>query len=516
MEIGGLNALHESKMRSTSTSNFFISAAKGGALPEIYVVVPFVALEIPLVAMFRLLGIQSTDDMMRCVLHEPTSACNTEKKASEVIFDIVRPMLNHTINELTTPEIQQWIGRNGTKEVTTERRLRYVDHILNNEFMPHLGMDRTAATKTKKAVYLGFIVRRLVSVYAGLVAKDDRDHYANKRLDTVGSLMGVLFRQLFRNFLRTFKLCLFKSIEAGKYTNVVDSINAKRMTSALRYHFATGNWSISKSQKAHCGVVQILNRMTQVATRSQIMRLNTPINRDGKCAAPRQLHYTHWGINCPSETPEGQSCGLVKNLALMTHIRVGVDSNPVDHLLLEFGVRPIVGIPPRGTTIVMVNGKMSGLCTDGKELVRVLREARRQQELPVDASIIYKYDCVFVYTDSGCCMRPLFVVDMIDMLPNVLSLVHSNQRELWPELLAHGIIEYIDKEEEEDIMVAMSPKDLVCVPAESSYTHLEIHPVTILGLCTSLIPFADHNQAPRVSRTWLLQARPPTRLATGH
>lgn len=26
---------------------------------------------------------------------------------------------------------------------------------------------------------------------------------------------------------------------------------------------------------------------------------------------------------CPADTPEGESCGLVKNLALMTHVTTG-------------------------------------------------------------------------------------------------------------------------------------------------------------------------------------------------
>ena len=29
------------------------------------------------------------------------------------------------------------------------------------------------------------------------------------------------------------------------------------------------------------------------------------------------------------------------------------------------------------------------------------------------------------------------------------------------------------------------------------YTHCEIHPSTIFGICASIIPFPDHNQSPR-------------------
>jgi len=29
------------------------------------------------------------------------------------------------------------------------------------------------------------------------------------------------------------------------------------------------------------------------------------------------------------------------------------------------------------------------------------------------------------------------------------------------------------------------------------YTHCEIHPAMILGVCASIVPFPDHNQSPR-------------------
>lgn len=52
-------------------------------------------------------------------------------------------------------------------------------------------------------------------------------------------------------------------------------------------------------------------------------------------ATPRYLHNTHWGVICPSETPEGQSCGLVKNMALMAVISVGKDSKKIEEFLLK-------------------------------------------------------------------------------------------------------------------------------------------------------------------------------------
>lgn len=86
------------------------------------------------------------------------------------------------------------------------------------------------------------------------------------------------------------------------------------------------------------------------------------------------------------------------------------------------------------------------------------------------------------------------------------------------EMLANGFIEYIDTEEEETVMICMTPDELAeCravsrgIPIQEAddnvtarlksrnykatkWTHCEIHPSMILGICASIIPFPDHNQ----------------------
>lgn len=56
------------------------------------------------------------------------------------------------------------------------------------------------------------------------------------------------------------------------------------------------------------------------------------------------------------------------------------------------------------------------------------------------------------------------------------------------------MVEYVDVNEEETAMIAMTPDDLDSGSYCSTYTHCEIHPSMILGVCASIIPFPDHNQ----------------------
>ena len=62
---------------------------------------------------------------------------------------------------------------------------------------------------------------------------------------------------------------------------------------------------------------------------------------------------------CPAETPEGQACGLVKNLTLMAFISVGESSAPINECLEDYGVERLIDLNAMdifGKTKVFVNG----------------------------------------------------------------------------------------------------------------------------------------------------------------
>lgn len=60
------------------------------------------------------------------------------------------------------------------------------------------------------------------------------------------------------------------------------------------------------------------------------------------------------------------------------------------------------------------------------------------------------------------------------------------------DFLHRGLVEYVDVNEENDSHIALYEDQI-----ESSTTHLEIEPFTILGAVAGLIPYPHHNQSPR-------------------
>ena len=96
---------------------------------------------------------------------------------------------------------------------------------------------------------------------------------------------------------------------------------------------ATGNWVGGRT-----GVSQHRDRTSYLATVSQLRRVVSPLSRSQPHFEARDLHATQWGKICPSETPEGPNCGLVKNLAVMCKVTTDEGDDGVIELLRELGL----------------------------------------------------------------------------------------------------------------------------------------------------------------------------------
>lgn len=228
----------------------------------------------------------------------------------------------------------------------------------------------------------------------------------------------------------------------------------------------------------------------------------------------------------------------------MSYISVGSYSAPVMEFLEEWGLEDqseYTNAP--SATKVFVNGVWMGIHRDAVTLHQNLLQMRRGGQLKHEVSIVrdIRERELRLYTDAGRVCRPLFIVDEetqslrlkrehIDRLDAILDGAEDvASGSAWDELLSEGILEYVDAEEEETILIAMTHEDLDNAQGFTSraevakaqaahnleafdpsarikssnwsqnYTHMEIHPSMILGVCASIIPFPDHNQVSNVS-----------------
>jgi len=295
-----IRSLHEKKVRSTSTLYTYIT--KIGSTPEIFVELPFIeGFQVPLAAIFRILGFTNKKDMIDCISRD-----TEDSELQTLIETLVEQDLLYTSRSIE--ELYEWIGKEGTSEPTREKRIRAVEHLFNNEFLPHSGLEKTEDVTRKRILTFGNAVNKLCQVYLHRANPDDRDDYAYKRADTAGFLLCQLFRPLVKAVTKNIISTVKKNVDNGKPFNLNEVVNHKRITSGIRYSMSTGNWGVQKGGSTHKGVAQVHTRMTHTSSLSNLRRVNTHINKEGKMPKPRQLHFSCFGFLCCVETPEGQSC----------------------------------------------------------------------------------------------------------------------------------------------------------------------------------------------------------------
>jgi len=497
---------HSSRPTSTLWVNMMArggQGAKKGAIGQrVISILPYIKQEIPIIIVFRALGFVSDRDILEHIIYDFDDP---------EMMEMVKPSIDEAFVIQEQNVALNFIGARGARPgVTKDKRIKYAREILQKEMLPHVGVSEFC--ETKKAYFLGYMVHRLLLAALGRREVDDRDHYGNKRLDLAGPLLAFLFRGLFRNLMKEVRIYAQKFIDRSKEFNMELAIKTRIITDGLKYSLATGNWGDQKkAHQARAGVSQVLNRLTFASTLSHLRRLNSPIGRDGKLARPRQLHNTHWGMICPAETPEGGAVGLVKNLSLMAYISVGSQPSPILEFLEEWSMENLEEVAPSAitdATKIFVNGCWVGIHRDPDQLMSTLRKLRREMDIIVsEVSMIRDFADkeIRIYTDAGRICRPLLIVEQQKMLLKQSHIKQLKQREFnnysWQDLVASGVVEYIDPLEEETIMLAMTPADLDMDGKEvaycTTYTHCEIHPAMILGVCASIIPFPDHNQSPR-------------------
>uniref|UniRef100_A0A061S805 DNA-directed RNA polymerase subunit beta n=1 Tax=Tetraselmis sp. GSL018 TaxID=582737 RepID=A0A061S805_9CHLO len=467
--------------------------------PTICAQVPYCKTPIPILIVFRALGYERDKEILERIVYDFNDS---------EMMEALRPSVEEAQPVQSRELALDFIGKRGSAVgVKREDRIQYAREILQKEMLPHIGI--TEVSETKKAYFLGYMVNRLLQVAIGRRDEDDRDHFANKRLDLGGPLLAGLFRMLFRQLTKDVRKYVKYCVDNGREINVAMSIKSHTLTNGLKYSLATGNWGQQGVQGTRAGVSQVLNRLTYSSSLSHLRRVNSPIGREGKLAKPRQLHNSQWGMVCPAETPEGQACGLVKNLALMCMISVGSPSGPLIDFLEEWATEMLEEISPSviaNSTKVFVNGVWLGINKDAPKLARTLRQLRRQGDIEKDVSVVFDSwaNELRLYTDFGRCCRPLFIVEdqMLKIKKHHIRAL-QNEEKLWPDLECSGCIEYVDTEEEETTMIAMMVSDVAAARASpgdaysETYTHCEVHPSMILGVCASIVPFPDHNQSPR-------------------
>ncbi|MFQ5800133.1 MAG: DNA-directed RNA polymerase subunit B'' [Candidatus Hydrothermarchaeales archaeon] len=299
-----------------------LTTVQRGRYGMISVTFPSVPGELPLIVVMKALGLETDKEIVTAISSEP---------------EIVQKLLENIEEYLpvqTAEDAMEIIGKKVAHGQTKEYRLKRAEQVLDRYLLPHLGVE--PEDRLRKAYYLGRMIERVFELAFNRRPEDDKDHYGNKRLRLAGDLLDDLFRVSFYNLVRDIKYQLERQVARGKEPSLQTAVRRDVLTERIRHALATGNWVGGRT-----GVSQLLDRTTYMAVVSHLRRVISPLSRSQPHFEARDLHPTQFGRICPTETPEGPNCGLVKNLAISTELSTGTGAGELEKMLQELSVTPI-------------------------------------------------------------------------------------------------------------------------------------------------------------------------------
>lgn len=384
-----------------------------------------------------------------------------------------------------------------TSQEEEERSLLMAKQELNRRVLNHV--QGSADNMLHRAKYLGLMVRRILLAEKGHIAPDDRDFYGVKRIELVGSYLSLAFEDRFQSFVGSLRMELQKTFSAKKAAALepCNMIRESYITEGMFQCIYTGNWAFQRFAMNRSGVTQVLNRLSYIATLGHLGRISSQFEKVRKISGARAIHLSQYGLVCPADTPEGEACGLVKNLAFLVEITVDLPEKELWQRIRErYGEELDTFQYQEGTNVVMLNGVPIGWTQRPRELGLELRELRRRGEIHEHVSIYQEEegDTLHVCSDSGRMVRPYLVAQhgRSRLTPELLTGLEDGSVQ-WDDLLRKGIIEYLDAREGYAACLLAASEDT----ATEQHTHIDIDPATALGAVASLIPFPHHNQSPR-------------------
>ena len=476
---------------------------------------------IPVIIMLKAMGMESDQEIVQMIGTEPKymegitpsfqdahgAGVFSRAQAIEYLASRVK------LKSWQTPASAQVAGaaKSTASGPPAEDKIDEAMAILRRQVLSHIPMSGPTdfASKTK---YMCIMIRRVIDAKNNPKLLDDRDYYGNKRLELAGHLISLLFEDLFKSLNTELKRLMdvalqkYHQIPEGRRQHtappdVFQMVPTEKMTRGLTFALSSGNWNIKRFRIDRSGVSQILSRFSFISCIGSMTRVKSQFEKARKVGGPRQLQPSQFGMLCPADTPEGEMCGLVKNLSLMTHITTNEEQGPIRRLCYCLGVEDAHALTgeelhAKGTFLVFLNGSLLGAHRRPGSFMHNMRHMRRRGQIGEFISVYENeaHGALYIASDGGRMCRPLIICEngwpKIEPAKHLVQLRNGEMN--FGDFLKQGLVEWVDVNEENNLLIAIYERDLV-----KETTHMEIDPLTLLGTVAGLIPHPNHNQSPR-------------------
>lgn len=423
-----------------------------------------------------------------------------------------------------------------------------INNIFKTDLFPHLDLispeDNESPAEYEKRIIdnkmnmLAIMSARYLEYLAGYIPLDDRDSWSNKRIDVAGKMIALLFQATWKRKINIIKKKITGKTAEDVRKELFSNSNNSYITTTIHNSFKTNNWGVKEYRNFRTAMTAPLNRESAIATYSHLNTIDVRMDRSGNSTTVRDVQNSQAGFIDPAHIPEGKNCGLVKNLAITAIISPDISKDLINSYISI--IKKEMPIYPKETTYsttvsgdgdntesiidtkLVIEAIFIGWC-NGKKMKEYLLNKRRTLSFSRYMSIID--DNYFIYVDFSVCrvLRPLLIVNekTQKLVIDEKNLVGASNEELFE----NGAIEYVSPYEQENIHIALSKSDIEfrnnqfkeynnkkdslseedrkkyfnSIKKKIAYTHCELDPKATLGVAANLVPWGNHNQAPRTT-----------------
>jgi DNA-directed RNA polymerase II subunit RPB2 len=439
---------------------------------------------VPVVSIFRALGCVTDRDIYESIL---AGVPDRERLAYDDLF--YEMIMSH--ETVITKERDMAV----LVEQTRNRSKANVALAIHEMLFSNIegGDEDTGARFRRKAYALGQMVRTAFDIALGRRKGTDRDNMQFKRFKTSGTLCFEEFRRNYREItdtmLRQMDMRVHYEADNYKGAKLSELLSAEKMGVYWKQYIMLNNFSkaFKGAWGGKVGISQILTRPSYLSAIYHLRETMLDIDRTISTAPPRRLFASQFGIMCPIDSPDGSDVGYKKALTVLSRVSVAFPVSKVREVVQSTGTfRPIENIHPSTWkpewTRIYLNSDLIGVCDGNTEdFHRNMLGNRRTGKLDASVSLAWmrvnnEYK---IYCDAGRPVRPVY--------REGVTAEQVMAADSWEKL--SQLLDYIDASETDSLAISLEPFH----PTRVS----EIHMTFNLSACTNLVPYADHNPAPR-------------------
>ena len=506
--------------------------------------------QIPFYLIFRLLGWTTDKEMYDNIIIDydnniSKNIINLLNSAMEVKYNIKcrnlynkEDILKEIIKEMKNTDFK-YLDLDQHPE-NYEIAFYKIYNILDNNFLPHMG--NKPEDRPIKLRYFSLIIRKIFLVRLNIIEPTDRDSYKCKRVHASGTSYAKSFKTYFnasivqqikRRITKDFKSMSFSQIDLA--STIRSSIYGADFERSIMQTITSGNKSqitINKKTKVNRLSSQLLDRKNQIAAISTLRQITTTTSDSSKQSERanemRRVHMSFLGYICCIHSSDGEKVGINKQLAIFASILCSSSSVVLKEMLISDN--DIILLNDAGYKLiaehqlknVYINGEGIGFTKNTIKLINKYRKMRRNLKIHPHTTIHWNNmeNEVYFWVDVGRVCRPLIIVynnkrdsehfpkkkysvnNFIQGVKIDSSIINKlkNKTIDITYLLENNIIEYITAEEQENCYICPFYDQLKLDKNNElkEYTHCDI-PQSILGITGLTGPFANHNNAPRIT-----------------